>query len=137
MAVFFDAQAWHFDLSAVFEQGLAVLFVVLCVAQRHRHVEAAQGAAGFYAKRAGVELIQGQVLGGGIDLSLDGGGALLLAGAGEEVDEDNDLAEADSKGFDEHDGGLTGQGLRGRSLPDFSGAKKNRRSMPVFLGRIT
>lgn len=50
-----------------------------------------------------MELVQGQVLGGLFDLGLSRGGALLLAWAGDEVDEDDELAQADSKRFDDHD----------------------------------
>ncbi|MFD2883120.1 hypothetical protein ACFS4T_10555 [Pseudomonas lini] len=56
-----------------------------------------------------MELIQGQVFGGGFDLSLSGGGALLLAWTSDEVDEDDQLAEADTKRFNEHGISLTGQ----------------------------
>lgn len=107
LPILFDAQARHLDLAALIQQRLAILFVVLRIAQRNRHIQAAQGAAGFHAERAGVELIQGQVPGGGVDLGLNLGRALLLARAGDEVDEDDQLAKADTKRFYEHGTSLT------------------------------
>ncbi|MNF04893.1 hypothetical protein D3C80_2045060 [compost metagenome] len=49
-----------------------------------------------------MELIQGQVLGRSFDLGLGSGSALLLARAGDEVNEDDQLAKADTKRFYEH-----------------------------------
>ncbi|KCU96905.1 hypothetical protein A250_16888 [Pseudomonas syringae pv. actinidiae ICMP 9617] len=60
-SAFFDAQARHFDLAAFVEQRLAIKLIVLRIAQRDRNVEAVQGAAGLYAERAGMKLIQRQV----------------------------------------------------------------------------
>ena len=102
LAIFFDAQARYFDLAALLKQGLAVLRVVLRILQRHRHIQTVQRTTGLHAERAGVELIQRQVLGGGVDLGLLLGRALLFAWAGQEVARDDDVAEAHSKCFDEH-----------------------------------
>ncbi|CAI8962556.1 Type VI secretion system tip protein VgrG [Pseudomonas sp. IT-P100] len=126
LAILFNAQARHLDLATLFQQGLAILLVVLRITQRHWHVQATQGAAGFHAERAGVELIQGQAFGSRFDLGLSSSGALLLAGAGDEIDEDDQLAKADTKRFYEHGISLTGR-KKARSLPDFSQTKKNRR----------
>jgi len=49
-----------------------------------------------------VKLVQGQALGGFHDLRLSGGVPLLLAWAGDEVDENDELAQADSQRFDDH-----------------------------------
>ncbi|MNK99555.1 hypothetical protein D3C87_1199570 [compost metagenome] len=63
-----------------------------------------------------MELIQGQTFGGGFDLSLSSGGALLLAWASNEVDEDDQLAKADTKRFYEHVESLTVQTKKGAQL---------------------
>jgi len=97
-----------------------------------------QGAAGLHTKRAGVELIQSQILGGGVDLRLSGGGALFLARAGDEVGEDNQLAEADTKRFDEHVESLTVRIKKGAQLTRFfTGEKKPAINAGSFLSRIT
>ncbi|MNI58493.1 hypothetical protein D3C73_1136050 [compost metagenome] len=98
------------------QQGLAILFVVLRVAKGHRHIQAAQGTASLHAERAGVELIQRQALGSRIDLCLNFRRALLLAWAGDEVDEDDQLAKADTKRFYEHVESLTVQTNKGAQL---------------------
>jgi len=91
------------------QQGLAVLLVVLRVTQGHRHIQAAQGAAGFYTERAGMELIQGQALGSLVDLSLSGGRALLFAWTGHEIASDDELTQAYAKRFDKHSKSLMGK----------------------------
>jgi hypothetical protein len=48
-------------------------------------------------------------------LSLSNARALLLARTGDEVDEDDELAQADSKRFDQHSKSLIGE-KKGRQL---------------------
>ncbi|MCP1475309.1 hypothetical protein ABIA54_000597 [Pseudomonas sp. EB276 TE3739] len=138
LPILFDTQARHFDFAALFEQRLAILRVVLRVFQRYRHVQAMQGAAGFHAERAGVELVQRKIFRGRVDLSLSSGGAFLLARAGNEIGENNQLAEADTKRFDEHVESLTVQMKKGAQLTRFfTGEKKPAINAGSFLLRIT
>ncbi|MCY1460988.1 hypothetical protein D9M71_785980 [compost metagenome] len=62
-----------------------------------------QGAARLHAERAGVELIQGQALGRLFNLVLGCRATFLLARAGDEINEDNELAQANAQCFDDHD----------------------------------
>jgi hypothetical protein len=66
-----------------------------------------------------VELIQGQAFRGGVDLGLHFGRALLLARAGDEVEENDQLAKADTKRFYEHVESLTVQMEKGAQLTRF------------------
>ena len=68
LATFLNTQARDFDLAALLQQGLTVLLIVFRISQCHWHVQAAQSAARLDAKRARVELVQGQALGGLINL---------------------------------------------------------------------
>jgi hypothetical protein len=63
-----------------------------------------------------VELIQGQTLRSRIDLSLNLGRALLFTWASNEVDEDDQLAKADTKRFNEHGESLTVRMKKGAQL---------------------
>jgi riboflavin synthase len=97
-----------------------------------------QCTAGFHAERARVKLIQRQIFRGSVYLSLSGGGAFFLARAGDEVDEDNQLAEADTKRFDEHVESLTVLIKKGAQLTRFfTGEKKPAINAGSFLLRIT
>jgi len=138
LPILFDTQARHLDPAALFQQGLAIVLVVLRVFQRHRHIQAMQGAAGFHAERAGVELIKCQIFRGRVDLRLSSGGAFLLGRPSDEIDEDNQLAEADTKRFDEHVESLTVQMKKGAQLTRFfTGEKKPAINAGSFLLRIT
>ena len=77
--------------------------------RRQGHVQATQGAARLDAKRARVELVQGQALGGLINLRLSGGRALFFAGAGQEIASDNQLTQAYAERFDKHSNSLIGK----------------------------
>ncbi|MGS0544956.1 hypothetical protein ACU8WE_20365 [Pseudomonas parakoreensis] len=84
-----------------------------------------------------MELIQGQAFGGGVDLRLYLGGALFLARAGDEVDEDDQLAKADTKRFTNTLKASRCKERRARSLPDFSRTKKTGDQRRFFLQPIT
>ncbi|CAI8765433.1 hypothetical protein EMIT093MI4_170097 [Pseudomonas sp. IT-93MI4] len=85
-----------------------------------------------------MELIQGQAFGGGVDLRLYLGRALFLARAGDEVNEDDQLAKADTKRFYEHVESLTVQREKGAQLTRFfTGEKKPAINAGFFLQPIT
>lgn len=109
LATFLNTQARDFDLAALLQQGLTVLLIVFRISQGHWHIQAAQGAARLDAKRARVELVQGQALGGLINLRLSGGRALFFAGAGQEIASDNQLTQAYAERFDKHSNSLMGK----------------------------
>ena len=71
-------------------------FVVLGVAQLDGQVEAVQGAAGLHAEGAGVELIEREAGGFFLDPGLRLGAAAQFARAGDEVDEEDQLTQADA-----------------------------------------
>ena len=137
LAVFFNAQARDFDLAALLKQYLAVLFVVLGITQGHRYVQAAQGAAGFDAERARVELVQGQVFCSLIYLCLGSSRALFFAGAGNEIASDDQLTQADAKRFDNHGKSLMGKLRRGAAYLKLVGEKKPAMNAGFFCACIT
>ncbi|MDT4864400.1 hypothetical protein FQZ97_991620 [compost metagenome] len=70
--------------------------VVLRVAQGDRQIQPVHGAAGLHAERAGIELVERKAGGLFLDPGLCLGAAALLARACDEVEEDDQLAQADS-----------------------------------------
>ena len=90
-------------------QLVARLGVVLRVAQGHGHIQLVQGAAGFYAKRAGVELVQRKFAGALLDRSLNFWCAFKLGRTADPVEEDDQLAEADAQCLDNHAGQTLGR----------------------------
>ena len=89
-------------------QFAARLGVVFRVAQGHWHIQLVQGAAGFYAERAGVELVQREVAGALLDRSLSFWSTFKLGRTADPVEEDDQLAEANAQCLDNHAGANLG-----------------------------
>ncbi|MCY1349896.1 hypothetical protein D9M69_361140 [compost metagenome] len=71
-------------------------FVVLRVVQGDRQVQPVHGAAGLHAEGAGIELVEREAGAFFRDPGLCLRAAAQLARAGDEVEEDDQLAQADS-----------------------------------------
>ena len=113
------------------------MLVIFRVAQSHRHIQAAQVAAGFDAERARMELVQGQAFRSLINLCLSRSRALFLTGASNEVASDDQLTQADAKRFDNHGKSLMGKLRRGAAYLKLVGEKKPAMNAGFFCACIT